>query len=51
MTTGQMRIPSTVLINNMTTGTIAPVSVDKALSVQINPNTPSLTTLVIMRAF
>ena len=35
----------------MTTGTIAPVSVDKALSVQINPNTPSLTTLVIMRAF
>ena len=32
----------------MTTGTIAPVSVDKALSVQINPNTPSLTTLVVM---
>ena len=51
MTRGQMRIPSTTLINNMTTGTIAPVSVDKALSVQINPNTPSLTTLVIMRAF
>lgn len=51
MTRGQMRIPSTTLINNMTTGTIAPVSVDKALSVQINPNTPSLTTLIIMRAF
>lgn len=51
MTRGQMRIPKTQLINNMTTGTIAPVSVDKALSVQINPNTPSLTTLVIMRAF
>ena len=51
MTKGQMRIPSTTLINNMTTGTIAPVSVDKALSVQINPNTPSLTTLVIMRAY
>ena len=51
MTTGQMRLPSTILINNMTTGTIAPVSVDKALSVQVNPNTPSLTTLVIMRAF
>nr|BAR35502.1 putative short tail fibre [uncultured Mediterranean phage uvMED] len=51
MTKGQMRIPTTTLINNMTTGTIAPVSVDKALSVQINPNTPSLTTLVIMRAF
>ena len=51
MTKGQMRIPTTTLINNMTTGTIAPVSVDKALSVQINPNTPSLTTLIIMRAF
>ena len=51
MTIGQMRIPNTILINNMTTGTIAPVSVDRALSVQINPNTPSLTTLVVMRAF
>jgi hypothetical protein len=51
MNRGQMRLPGTILINNMTTGTIAPVSVDKALSVQINPNTPSLTTLVIMRAF
>ena len=35
----------------MTTGTIAPVSVDKGFEVQINPNTPSLTTLVIMRAY
>ena len=51
MNKGQMRVPSTVLINNMTTGTISPVSVDKALSVQINPNTPSLTTLIIMRAY
>lgn len=51
MERGQMRIPGTLLINNMTTGTIAPVSVDKALSVQINPNTPSLTTLIIMRAY
>ena len=51
MNKGQMRVPSTVLINNMTTGTIAPVSVDKALSVQVNPNTPSLTTLIIMRAY
>ena len=51
MTRGQMRIPGTILINNMTTGTIAPVSVDKALSVQINANTPSVTTLIIMRAY
>jgi len=51
MNKGQMRVPSTILINNMTTGTISPTSVDKALSVQINPNTPSLTTLIIMRAY
>jgi len=51
MNRGQMRLPGTILINNMTTGTISPVSVDKALSIQVNPNTPSLTTLVIMRAF
>jgi len=51
MERGQMRIPGTLLINNMTTGTIAPVSVDKALSVQINPNTPSLTTLVVIRVY
>lgn len=50
MTRGQMRVPGTILINNMTTGTIAPVSVDKALSVQINPNTPSITTLIVIRA-
>lgn len=50
MTRGQMRVPGTILINNMTTGTISPVSVDKALSVQINPNTPSLTTLIVIRA-
>lgn len=51
MNRGQMRVPGTILINNMTTGTIAPVSVDRALSVQINPNTPSLTTLIIMRVY
>ena len=51
MNKGQMRVPGTVLINNMTTGTISPISVDKALSVQVNPNTPSLTTLIIMRAY
>lgn len=51
MTGTQMRVPGTILINNMTTGTVNPVSVDRALSVQINPNTPSLTTLIIMRAY
>ena len=51
MTDGQMNIPSTILINNMTTGNIQPINVDRALSVQINPNTPSLVVLYIIRAY
>ena len=51
MTNGQMNLPSTILINNMTTGNIEPIDVDRSLSVQINPNTPSLVTLYIIRAY
>lgn len=51
MTAGQMQIPNTVQINNMTTGTVAPISVPQALSVQINPNTPSLVSIVVIRAY
>ncbi len=51
MTKGQMNIPSTLLINNMTTGNIEPINVNRALSVQVNPNTPSLVTLYIIRAY
>ena len=51
MTTGQMNLPSTLLINNMTTGNLEPIDVDRGLSVQINPNTPSLVTLYIIRAY
>ena len=51
MTQGQMNIPTTLLINNMTTGNIEPIDVDRSLSVQINPNTPSLVTLYIIRAY
>ena len=51
MTEGQMNIPTTLLINNMTTGNIEPIDVDRSLSVQINPNTPSLVTLYIIRAY
>ena len=51
MTNGQMNLPSTILINNMTTGNIQPINVDRALSVQINPNTPSLVVLYIIRAY
>ena len=48
---GQMSLPGTLLINNMTTGNVEPISVDRGLSVEINPNTPSLVTLMIIRAF
>ena len=51
MTKGQMNIPTTLLINNMTTGNIEPINVNRALSVQINPNTPSLVVLYIIRAY
>ena len=51
MTQGQMNIPTTLLINNMTTGNIEPIDVDRSLRVQINPNTPSLVTLYIIRAY
>ena len=51
MTQGQMNLPNTLLINNMTTGNIQPIDVDRGLSVQINPNTPSLVTLYIIRAY
>ena len=51
MSKGQMDLPGTILINNMTTGNVEPINVDRGLSVQINPNTPSLTVLYIIRAY
>ena len=51
MARGSLSVPSTILINDISTGTTAPLSVDTALSVQINNNTPSLTMLYIIRAF
>ena len=51
MNKGQMDLPRTILINNMTTGNVEPINVDRGLSVQINPNTPSLTVLYIIRAY
>lgn len=51
MNRGSLAIPTTVLVNNVSTGTTAPVSVDTALTIAINPNTPSLTMMYIIRAF
>ena len=51
MNRGSLAIPTTVLVNNVSTGTTVPVSVDTALTIAINPNTPSLTMMYIIRAF
>jgi len=51
MVRGSLSVPSTILVNDISTGTSAPLSVETALSVQINPNTPSLTMMYIIRAY
>lgn len=51
MTRGGLGIPQTLLVNNVSTGSAAPVSVDTAINIAVNPNTPSLTMIYIMRAY
>ena len=51
MTKGSLGIPTTLLVNNVSTGTTVPVDIDTALSVNVNANTPSQTMIYIMRAF
>ncbi len=51
MTKGQLGISTTTLVNNVSTGTVAPVSVDKALNITVNPNTPSQTIIYIIRVY
>ena len=46
-----LRIPDSMQINNISTGSAIPVDVDTALTIQMNPNTPSLTIMYIIRAF
>ena len=46
-----LSIPATILVNNVSTGTTNPVTQETALTVAVNPNTPSLTMMYIMRAF
>ena len=46
-----LSIPTTLLVNNVSTGTSNPVTQDTALTVAINPNTPSATMMYIMRAY
>lgn len=51
MSRGSLSIPTNVLVNNVSTGTTIPLSVDTALNITMNPNTPSLTMMYIIRAF
>ena len=51
MSRGSLSVPTTLLVNNVSTGTAIPLSVDTALSIQMNINTPSLTVMYIIRAF
>ena len=46
-----LRLPDSMQINNISTGSAIPVDVDTALTIQMNPNTPSLTIMYIIRAF
>ncbi len=48
---GSLGISTTTLVNNVSTGTTSPVSVDSAMTVSINPNTPSQTMIYMMRAW
>ena len=51
MNQGSLGLPQTLLVNNVSTNTAAPVSVDTALNIAVNPNTASLTMIYIMRAY
>jgi hypothetical protein len=46
-----VRLRDTILINNVNTGSATPLDVDDALNITMNVNTPSLTTIYIMRVF
>ena len=46
-----LSIPATILVNNVSTGSTNPTTQETALTVAVNPNTPSLTMMYIMRAF
>jgi len=51
MNRGSLSIPNTILVNNISTSTTAPLSVDSALSITMDINTPSLTMIYIIRAY
>ena len=51
MNRGSLSLPSTILVNDISTSTTAPLSVDTALSIAMNINTPSLTMIYIIRAY
>ena len=46
-----LKIPGTILVNDIQTGTTDPFNIASALTVNVNSNTPSITMIYIMRAF
>ena len=51
MNKGGMGISSTILFNNVGTGSVTPIDVDRAINININANTPSQTITYIIKAY
>lgn len=51
MSRGSLSVPTTILVNDISTGSSIPVSIETALSIQMDINTPSQTVMYIIRAF
>ena len=51
MKRGGLGISSTILYNNVGTGSVTPINVDRAINISVNTNTPSQTVLYIIKAY
>jgi len=51
MNKGGLGLSSTILFNNVGTGSVTPINVDRAINISINPNTPSQTITYIIKAY
>ena len=51
MKRGQLGISSTILFNDVGTGSVVPINVDRAINISVNTNTPSQTIVYIIKAY
>ena len=51
MNIGGLGISSTILYNDVGTGSVTPINVDRAINISVNTNTPSQTVLYIIKAY